>query len=145
MCLNDNYNLIKKRLENKHECKESDQEKEIDQEKKTEKEKKEEIKNTLPDVKISINNICGNKNDLKFTQEDINVVNDIVKQENSVLKGDIKDLNNDIVYKIMDTISNLSEEQLSNISQINIPIYIFNINNILISGKKNETNVKKWN
>lgn len=90
-----------------------------------------ELENLPPVVKLSINNLCGNKNKVQ-----------LVPGEITVSKGNMKDLNEECIHKIIETITELSKEELKDVSKIIIPIYIFNINNVLASGNKNKTNIK---
>lgn len=83
------------------------------------------------EIIININNICGDKNDIKLNPGEI-----------SISEEELMELSKDSIKKVIDTIKHISEESLENIPNITIPIYIFNINNILTSGKKNETNFK---
>lgn len=136
-----NYRNKKKRIKTNYKNKNKQQKANCENEEKREKlndeknsieskSKYKEEEKTL-ELKVSINNICGNKNDIKFTPGEI-----------SISATELEDLNKDSIKEIIDTLDNLSQETLNKITDIKIPIYIFNINNILISGKKNETNFK---
>ncbi|MBS4538835.1 hypothetical protein GOQ27_10190 [Clostridium sp. D2Q-11] len=84
-----------------------------------------------PEIKISIVNISGNKNEIEVKSD-----------ENSLSQGQLKSINKECIDKIIDTLDSLSKETLDKLPEITIPIYIFNMNNILTSGKKNEINPK---
>lgn len=94
-------------------------------------ENEEKANNIMPEVKVSINNICGNKNDIK-----------VIPWEFSISEEQLSDLNQDCIKKVIDTINQLPQETLDKIATLSIPIFIFNIYNVLTSGKKNENNFK---
>jgi len=83
-------------------------------------------------VNLHINNLCGNNNEVSFCPPEI-----------SVTEGNLMDLNEDSIYKILDTISNIPKDELRDMPAITVPIYVFNINNILSSGNKNKTTIKQ--
>lgn len=94
-------------------------------------ENEEKANNIMPEVKVSINNICGNKNDIK-----------VIPWEFSISEEQLSDLNQDCIKKVIDAINQLPQETLDKIETLSIPIFIFNIYNVLTSGKKNENNFK---
>ncbi|MFZ5968041.1 MAG: hypothetical protein ACOYVK_12835 [Bacillota bacterium] len=83
-------------------------------------------------VNLYINNLCGNYNEVSFCPPDI-----------SMTEGNLMDLNEDSICKILDVISNIPKDELKNMPAITVPIYIFNINNVLSSGNKNEITIEQ--
>lgn len=77
-------------------------------------------------INFIVNNINGNSNDVTLPSAEI-----------TVSEGSLEDLNENSIFKIFDTISHLPNEQLSRMPNITIPIYILNVNSILLNGNKN--------
>ena len=82
-------------------------------------------------IKFVIYNVNGNSNEVSLVPPDI-----------SFSESTLTNLNEENVHKIVSALNNLQKENIQGLSQINIPIYIFNINNILSNGNKNEVSTK---
>ncbi len=77
-------------------------------------------------IKLSIYNVNGNSNELTCTPGDV-----------SFSRGTVDDINEESVHRIISFLEDLSKESIQNLHQIVIPIYIFNIENVLTNGNKN--------
>jgi len=84
-------------------------------------------------IKIYIYNVNGNSNEVK-----------LVPGEVSVREGTLEDLNlnEENIQKITSIMDELRKKDWGQGVELKIPIYIFNINNILSNGNKNEVTVK---
>jgi hypothetical protein len=84
-------------------------------------------------IKICIYNINGNSNEFKLLPGEI-----------MVSEGSLIDLplNEEAVNQLVHTLNRLSEAKSGENINIKIPIYIFNINNILTNGSKNTVTPK---
>ncbi len=88
------------------------------------------IENT---IKICIYNVNGNSNEFKLQPGEI-----------TVSEGSLKDLplDEETVNQLIYTLNRLSETKSGENINIKIPIYIFNISNILTNGSKNTVTPK---
>jgi hypothetical protein len=84
-------------------------------------------------IKICIYNVNGNSNEFKLLPGEI-----------TVSEGSLKDLplNEESLTQLVHTLNRLSETKSGENINIKIPIYIFNINNILTNGSKNTVTPK---
>lgn len=82
-------------------------------------------------IKIVINNINGNSNEVQMLPGEV-----------CVAEGRLEDLNEETISKVIGFINELSKSDVKGIPHISIPIYIFNINNILSNGNKNTVSTK---